>query len=81
MTSKAFVKTSIECFALAQRFLPKTDKCMKANISHSRATAILSGSVSSQFQLAIKDARTYVEQYPSFEVIVNLTFLIFSYQY
>ena len=68
MESKSFVKISLECFALAETFLPEPDMHIKANISHSRASAILSASLSSHYQLAVNDARTYVEQFPSFEV-------------
>ena len=68
MASKSFGKISLECFALAETFLPEPDKCIKANISYSRASAILSASMSSHYQLAINDARTYVERFPSFKV-------------
>lgn len=66
MSFKAFAKMSIECFTLAQTFLPGNDSSkLKANISYSRATAILTASESTQLAQAIKDANTYVELCPT----------------
>ncbi|XP_022794976.1 TPR and ankyrin repeat-containing protein 1-like [Stylophora pistillata] len=68
IASKSFVQISLECFALAEQLLPEpADMRMKAEISYSRASAILSATYSSQYQLAITEARTYVKQFPSFE--------------
>ena len=56
---------SIECFTLAQKFLPSNDSSkLKATISYSRATAILTTNESTQLAQAIKDANTYVELCP-----------------
>lgn len=56
---------SIECFTLAERFLPSNDSSkLKANISYSRAKAILIANESTQLGQAIKDANSYVEQCP-----------------
>ena len=79
MESKSFVKISLECFALAETFLPEPDMCLKANISYSRASAILSASLSSHYQLAINDARTYVEQFSSFEVRFKTATSLFKF--
>ena len=69
MSCKAFVKMSIQCFTLAQRFLPSDDVSkLKANISYSRATAILTANESTQLAQAIKDANTYVKQCPTVKV-------------
>jgi len=66
MSCKAFTKMSIECFTLAQRFLPSNDSSkLKANTSYSRATAILTANESTQLAQAIKDANTYVELCPT----------------
>ena len=73
MSSKAFAKMSsiaIECFSLAQKFLPSNDNSkLKANISYFRATAILTANESTQLAQAIKDANNYVEQCPTVKVI------------
>ena len=66
---KAFVKMSINCFTLAQRFLPSNDSSkLKANISYFRATAILTANESTQLAQAIEDANTYVKQCPNVKV-------------
>ena len=60
---------SINCFTLAQRFLPSNDSSkLKANISYFRATAILTANESTQLAQAIKDANTYVKQCPTVKV-------------
>ena len=74
MPSKlAFAKMSsiaIECFSLAQKFLPSDDNSkLKANISYFRATAILNANESTQLAQAIKDANSYVELCPTVKVI------------
>ena len=70
MSPGAFAKMSIECFTLAQTFLPSNDSGkVKANISYSRATAILTANESTQLVQAIDDANTYVEQCPTVKVI------------
>ena len=67
---KPFTKMSIECFTLAQTFLPSNDGSkLKANISYSRATAILTANESTQLAQAIEDASTYVEQCHTVKVI------------
>lgn len=70
MSSKVYSKMSIECFTLAQRFLPNIDKTLKAKLSYRRATAILTLNEPTQLPLATRDARTYVEQCPSIKVIL-----------
>ena len=68
MSLEAFATMSIKCFNLAQTFLPNNDdndsNKLRANISYSRATAILTANESTQLAQAIKDANTYVEQCP-----------------
>ena len=73
---KAFVKMSITCFTLALKFVPSTDHSMKAEVSYSRATAILTVNDSTQFDLATSDAKTYVEQCHSVKVIIVQFFFI-----
>ncbi len=70
MSTKTFVKMSITCFTLALKFLPSTDNALKANVSYSRATVILTISDSTQFDLATSDAKTCVELCPSVKVTI-----------
>lgn len=72
MSPKVYSKMSIECFTLAQRFLPNIDKTLKAKLSYRRATSILTLNepTHDQLPLATRDARTYVEQCPSIKVIL-----------
>ena len=84
MSCKAFAKMSIECFTLAQTFLPSNDSSkLKANISYYRAAAILTVNESTQLAQAIKDANTYVEQCPNVKVRkviqISLTFFIICF--
>ena len=73
MSCKAFAKMSIECFTLAQTFLPSNDSSkLKANISYYRATAILTVNESTQLAQAIKDANAYVEQRPTSVRVIKL---------
>lgn len=72
MSCKAFAKMSIECFTLAQTFLPSNDSKLEANISYFRATAILTANESNQFGQAIKDANTYVQQCPTTVKVILL---------
>ena len=61
---------AIECFSLAQKFLPSDDNSkLKAKISYFRATAILTANESTQLAQAIKDANSYVELCPTVKVI------------
>ena len=82
MSCKAFAKMSIECLALAEMFLPSNDSGkLKANISYSRATAILTVNESTQLAQAIKDANTYVEQCRNVKVrkVTQISITIYLY--
>ena len=72
-SSRAFAMMSIECFTLAERFLPSNDSSkLKANISYSRAKAILITNESTQLGQAIKDANSYVEQCPKSVKVIKV---------
>ena len=70
---------SVECFTLAQRFLPSDENKMKARLCFLRAKTILSIGESSQYTQATKDAQTYVELCPSKKKVVILYVYFFSF--
>ena len=73
LSSKAFASMSIECFTLAQTFLPSNDSGkLQAKISYSRAAAILTVNESTQLAQAIKDVNAYVEQYPTSVKVIKV---------
>ena len=73
--SQGFVKISIECFSLAEKFLADADKKMKAKLLHLRATAILTVNDSTQLALATRDANMYVKLRPSAKVTIIYFFI------
>lgn len=73
LLSKALANMSIECFTLAETFLPSNDSSkLRAKISYSRAKAILTVNESTQLAQAIKDANAYVEQRPTSVKVIKL---------
>ena len=73
------MKISVECFTLAQKFLPSDEDKMKARLCFLRAKTILSIGESSQYAQAKKDAQTYVELRPSKTKVVTLYVYFFSF--
>lgn len=70
---------SVECFTLAQRFLPSDENKMKARLCFLRAKTILSIGESSQYTQATKDVQTYVALRPSKKKVVILYVYFFSF--